>query len=64
MNHERRKALGNVFFDVSKYLLTSIAVGTFIVQNINTIAFAASLIASFVLMALAYYITPKDKEGN
>jgi hypothetical protein len=31
INRERRKALGSVFFDVAKYLLTTTAVGAFIV---------------------------------
>lgn len=62
MNWERRKALGNVFFDVAKYLLTTTAVGTFVVEETKLIALAIAVMTSFVLMALAYYITPQDKE--
>lgn len=35
MNRERRKALGSVFFDVAKYLLTTTAVGSFVVKDVN-----------------------------
>ena len=62
MNWERRKALGNVFFDVAKYLLTTTAVGTFVVEEPKLLALAIAVTTSFVLMALAYYITPQDKE--
>jgi len=62
VNWERRKALGNVFFDVAKYLLTTTAVGTFVVEETKLIALAIAVMTSFVLMALAYYITPQDKE--
>jgi len=62
VNQERRKALGTVFFDVAKYLLTTTAVGTFVVEEANLIALAIAVTTSFALMALAYYITPQDKE--
>ena len=62
MNWERRKALGSVFFDVAKYLLTTTAVGSFVVEDINLVASTIAGIGSFVLIALPYYITPLDKE--
>ncbi len=62
MNRNRRKALGNVFFDVAKYLLTTTAVGSFVVKDVNLVASAIASPASFVLIAIAYYITPQDKE--
>lgn len=62
MNRERRKALGNVYFDVAKYLLTTTAVGSFVVKDVNIIASVISSLASFGLIAIAYYITPQDKE--
>ena len=63
VNWERRKALGNVFFDVAKYLLTTTAVGTFVIEEVKFIAFAVAVTTSFVLIILAYYITPPDKES-
>jgi hypothetical protein len=62
VNWERRKALGGVFFDVAKYLLTTTAVGTFVVENPKFLALAIAVATSLTLMALAYYITPQDKE--
>jgi len=62
MNRNRRKALGNVFFDVAKYLLTTTAVGSFVVKDVNLVASAIASPASFVLIAIGYYITPQDKE--
>lgn len=62
MNWERRKALGSVFFDVAKYLLTTTAVGTFVVEKPKLLALAIAVTTSLILMALAYYITPQDKE--
>lgn len=62
VNRERRKALGNVFFDVAKYLLTTTAVGSFVVKDVNLVASAIATLASFALIAIVYYITPQDKE--
>lgn len=63
MNRDRRKALGNMFFDVAKYLLTTTAVGSFVVKDANLIASAIATLASFGLIAIAYYLTPQDKEN-
>ena len=54
--------MGSVFFDVAKYLLTTIAVGSFVVKGANLIASAVAVLGSFMLIALAFYITPPDKE--
>lgn len=62
MNRDRRKALGAVFFDVSKYLLTTTAVGSFVVKDVNLIASAIAVFTSFALIVVAYYITPQNKE--
>lgn len=61
-NRDRRKALGNVFFDVAKYLLTTTAVGSFVVKDVNLVATAIAALTSFALIAIAYYITPQDTE--
>ena len=47
-----------MFFDVAKYLLTTTAVGSFVVKDVNLIASAIATLASFALIAIAYYITP------
>ena len=54
MNRDRRKALGSVFFDVAKYLLTTTAVGSFVVKDVkergrnNFHNYASQLQAAFV----------------
>ena len=63
VNRDRRKALGSMFFDVAKYLLTTTAVGSFVVKDVNLIASAIATLASFGLISIAYYITPQDKEN-
>ncbi len=61
-NRERRKEVGKVFFDLSKYLLTTVAIGSLLTKDVNAFTTAVAAISSFTLMALAYYITPIDKE--
>jgi hypothetical protein len=63
VNLERRKALGQVIFDVAKYLVTTTAVGTFVVKEVNFVALAIAVTFSVGLMAIAYYVTPLDKES-
>jgi hypothetical protein len=43
-------------------LLTTTAVGTFVVEKPKLLALAIAVTTSLILMALAYYITPQDKE--
>ena len=62
MNRERRKALGAVFFDVAKYLLTTTAVGSFVVRNVNPVVSIVAVGASFIIIVVAFYTTPQDKE--
>jgi hypothetical protein len=62
VNWERRKALGNVFFDVAKYLITTTAVGSFVIEDVNLLASTIAVSASAGLLGVAYYIIPPDKE--
>jgi len=43
--------LGNVSFDVAKYLLTTTAVGSFVVKDVSLMASVISTVASFGLIA-------------
>jgi len=38
------------------------AIGSFVVKDVNLVASAIAAVASFALIAIAYYITPQDKE--
>jgi hypothetical protein len=56
-NRERRKEVGKVFFDLSKYLLTTVAIGSLLSKEVNTITTAIATISSFMLMALTIRAT-------
>jgi len=45
-NRERRKEVGKVFFDLSKYLLTTVAIGSLLSKEVNTITTAIATISS------------------
>ena len=61
-NHGRRKELGRVFFDLGKYLLTTIAVGGIFADDLKWgIVGIAVTAATFILVA-AYFITPENEE--
>ncbi len=62
-NRERRKEVGKVFFDLSKYLLTTVAIGSLFSKDVSMITAVIAAASSFALMALAYYMTPLDREG-
>ena len=53
------RLLGKV---ISSPFLTTTAVGSFVVKDVNLVASAIATLASFALIAIAYYITPQDKE--
>ena len=61
MNRERRKELAKVFFDIGKYLLTVAGVGSVISKNYDIVSLVIAGIASFIMLTLAYYVTPLDK---
>ena len=64
MNRKRREAIGNMFLDVAKYLITSTAISSFVVEKINLTAFAVSVTFSAGIIAMAYFIIPQDKEDK
>lgn len=51
-----------MFFDVAKYLLTTTAVGSFVVEEVNLMASVIAIATSLAVIVVAYYITPPDKE--
>jgi len=61
MNRDRQKAVGKVFFDLTKYLLTTVAVSSFMTENFKIGKFIIGIIVAFLILIVAYYITPKDK---
>ena len=61
MNRERRKELGKVFFDLAKYLLTIGVIGPFFLNSFDIVYFIFGIMISIVILIIAFYITPKDK---
>lgn len=61
MNKERRTALGKVFFDLGKYILTVGIIGAFFTETVDIVYMIWALVVSIIILILAYYITPKDK---
>lgn len=61
MNRERRKEVAKVFFDLSKYLLTTVAVSSFLTESLNVGKIIIGLILAGAVMIVAYFVTPKDK---
>ena len=53
-----------MFLDVAKYLITSTAISSFVVEKINLTAFAVSVTFSAGIIAMAYFIIPQDKEDK
>jgi hypothetical protein len=61
-NRERRKEVARVFFDVAKYLLTTIAVGSLFTEQVHVLSAIIAIVLSFGILFLAYFVTPRDKE--
>lgn len=62
MNRERRKELAKVFFDVAKYLLATLAIGGFLMNQLSKEMASVTVVGAAVLLTIAYFTTPKDKE--
>jgi hypothetical protein len=59
-NRKRREKLGNLFFDLVKFILTAVVIGGFLIDTIKFPHIVYGLIISTILMIIAYFITPKD----
>ncbi|MCX8069097.1 MAG: hypothetical protein N2738_01185 [Thermodesulfovibrionales bacterium] len=60
-NRDRRKELGKVFFDVSKYLITAVVIASLLGEKVNLPLFFIGLILALITLLLGYFITPKNK---
>ncbi len=61
-NRGRRIEAAKVFFDLSKYLMTTVAIGGLVTENLSfpTVLIASSMAAGLFIIAIA--LTPQDKE--
>jgi len=62
MNSDRRKELAKVFFDLAKYLLTTVAVGGFLTERLSWWVVGGAVVFALTLLAVAYFTMPTDKE--
>lgn len=62
MNRERRKEVAKVFFDISKYLLTAVAVTSMLPSQYDGKAVFWGVLGGLTIMLLAFLIMPKDEE--
>jgi len=63
MNRERRKEAGRVFLDLSKYLATTVAIGSlFAKDSIEWLPVISGGLLAVVLFAIGVKTIPPDKE--
>jgi hypothetical protein len=63
MNRERRKEGGKVFLDLSKYLATTVAIGSLLgKEKVDIFAVVAGTFMAIILYIVGYKIIPPDKE--
>lgn len=60
MNRERRKVIGNIFADVTKYTLTAGVIGNFLSGKYSLLSNIVIGVFCVIFGLLAYFITPKD----
>jgi hypothetical protein len=63
-NRKRREKLGDLCFDLAKYILTAIVIGAFIEPNIKTILFWTGLVLSTVFLIVGYFLFPLDSKES
>jgi len=57
----RRERLGNLLFEVVKYLITIILIGRLLKpESITLKVFVSGFVLTIVLLITAYFITPKN----
>jgi Na+/H+ antiporter NhaD/arsenite permease-like protein len=61
-NRKRREKLGDLCFELAKYILTAVVVGWFIEPNIPVRTFVVALISSAVLLGVGYFLFPLDEK--
>ena len=61
-NRKRREKLADLLFDLVKFILTVGVIGSIITDTFNPFYLAAGIICAILLMVIAYFLVPKDKE--
>ncbi|MFH1562910.1 MAG: hypothetical protein ABIF11_05780 [Nitrospirota bacterium] len=61
-NRKRREKLADLLFDLVKFILTMGIIGSIFTGTINFSYLIEGISVAFGLAAIAYFLTPKDKE--
>jgi hypothetical protein len=64
MNYNRRKELARVFFDLAKYLLTTVAISGILVDSISWVAVVLAFIGSTGLLLVAFFVMPENLQED
>jgi hypothetical protein len=62
MIRDRRKVVANIFADAAKYVLTAGIIGSLVTEKLSFLFGLSMLLLCIVLILMAYFMTPKDKE--
>ncbi|MCX8028336.1 MAG: hypothetical protein N3A62_10880 [Thermodesulfovibrionales bacterium] len=62
MNREKRKIFGQMFVDVTKYLLTVIVIGSIFAEKVKIFPLIFGLIIAAGIAFIAYLVIPPDKK--
>lgn len=60
MNIKRREVLGQTLIDVGKYLLTTVAIGTFVTGNMPMTGTLVSVLVSLVSIFIGLMVIPGE----
>lgn len=60
-NRKRREKLGDLCFELAKYLLTANVIGLFIEPNLRTKILFFGLLTSAALLTVGYFLIPIDE---
>ncbi len=63
-NRKRREKLGDLCFELAKYILTANVIGLFIEPNLKTKILLFGLMSSAVLLTVGYYLIPVDDKED
>jgi hypothetical protein len=64
MNRDRRTVIGNIFANAATYTLTAGIIGSFFAGKFEILVSIWSGVVFTILVIIAYFITPKDKEDK
>jgi len=61
-NRKRREKLGDLCFELAKYILTAIVIGKFVDPDVTLFVFLVGLGLSLIFLVLGYFLFPLDQK--